>query len=204
MEIKQSRALLVFQKNTSRGKVKTRLAASIGDEKALDIYRELLMTTYSEVGKLEGIDVIPFFSDYPEPLPIPLHNSPSRQIQSGQDLGQRMSNAFAWAFAKGYDRVGIIGTDCPELRHDIIQDGIEQLENFGFCIGPAFDGGYYFLAMREHHPWIFENIRWSSPYVLEETLALVKGRERSFSLLEILRDVDTEDDYLAFLAKKRI
>lgn len=204
MEIKRSRALLVFQKNTSRGKVKTRLAASIGDEKALDIYRELLMTTYSEVRKLEGIDVIPFFSDYPEPLPIPLHNSPSRQIQSGQDLGQRMSNAFAWAFSKGYDRVGIIGTDCPELKHDIIQDGIEQLENFDFCIGPAYDGGYYFLAMREFHPWIFENIRWSSPYVLEETLALVKGRERSFSLLEILRDVDTEDDYLAFLAKKRI
>lgn len=204
MGIKQSRALLVFQKNTSRGKVKTRLAASIGDEKALDIYRELLMTTYSEVRKLEGIDVIPFFSDYPEPLPIPLHNSPSRQIQSGQDLGQRMSNAFAWAFSKGYDRVGIIGTDCPELKHDIIRDGIEQLENFDFCIGPAYDGGYYFLAMREFHPWIFENIRWSSPYVLEETLALVKGRERSFSLLEILRDVDTEDDYLAFLAKKRI
>jgi uncharacterized protein len=202
MEIGKKKALLVFQKNAILGKVKTRLAESVGEEKAFDIYKKLVSVTYTEVARLKGIDVIPFFSDYPEPLPIPLHNSPSRQIQSGQDLGQRMSNAFAWAFSKGYDRVGIIGTDCPELKHDIIRDGIEQLENFDFCIGPAYDGGYYFLAMRDFHPWIFENIAWSSPTVLDETLALAKGREKSFSLLEILRDIDTEDDYLAFLAKK--
>lgn len=204
MEIRQSRALLVFQKNTLFGKVKTRLASSIGDEKALEIYRELLMTTYSEVGKLEEIDVVPFFSDYLEPLPIPLHNSPSSQTQSGGDLGQRMSNAFDWAFSEGYRQVGIIGTDCPELSYMDIMEGFERLKDHDFCIGPAFDGGYFFMAMREHHPWIFEDITWSTSLVLAETLALVNNRNLAFSLLEVLRDLDTMEDYLAFLAKKRI
>lgn len=201
MDFKKKKALLVFQKNASRGKVKTRLAASVGEEKALEIYRELLGLTYSQVSQLHEIDVIPFFSDYLEPLPMALDNSPSSQIQAGGDLGARMANAFAWAFSNGYDRVGIIGTDCPELKHDIIRDGIEQLENFDFCIGPAYDGGYYFLSMRDFHPWMFENIAWSSPKVLDETLALVEDRKMTFCLLGILRDIDTEDDYLAFLAK---
>lgn len=203
IEFEKKRALLVFQKNTAPGKVKTRLAASLGEKKALEVYRELLFMTYSEVAKLQGIDVIPFFSDYPEPLPFELANSPSIQLQSGEDLGARMSNAFAWAFSNGYQWVGIIGTDCPELTHETIQNGLDQLKNFDFCIGPAFDGGYFFLAMRNFHPWIFEHIAWSSPTVLDETLALAKDRKMTFGLLEVLRDIDTEDDYLAFLAKNK-
>jgi rSAM/selenodomain-associated transferase 1 len=203
MGIVTKKALLVFQKNAVRGKVKTRLAASVGEERAFQVYQELLSVTYWEVAQLDGIDVVPFFSEYPEPLPFLLENSPCYQIQSGADLGERMSNAFAWAFSQGYGWVGIIGTDCPELRHETIGKGLGQLKDFDFSIGPAHDGGYYFLAMREFHPWIFENIAWSSSTVLGETIELVENRNMGYSLLEILRDIDTEADYLSFLAKKR-
>lgn len=200
----KKRVLLVFQKNTVKGKVKSRLAASIGDDRALEVYQSLLTYTYREVAKLEKIDVIPFFSDKIEALPMDLPNSPLCHIQQGADLGAKMAQAFSWAFSEGYQQVAIIGTDCPEIKHSDIQEGLAMLSRFDVAIGPALDGGYYFLAMNQFFPWIFEKITWSSPLVLEETLALVKINNRKAGLLRVLRDIDTEADYLAFLSKSQI
>lgn len=192
-------ALIVFQKNAVLGKVKSRLAATIGEEKALEIYKSLLLHTYSETRKLNGIDTWIFFSDFIEPESG--YKAEYKETQIGEDLGERMSNAFQKLFQKGYKKVVIIGTDCPEIQSSDIDAAFQSLEKKEVCIGPALDGGYYLLGMRRFKESLFENIPWSSPEVAKITLEILNFDQVSYELLKTLRDIDTEEDLIAFFPK---
>jgi rSAM/selenodomain-associated transferase 1 len=194
-------ALIVFQKNAVLGKVKSRLAATIGEEKALEIYKSLLLHTYGEIGKLKGIDTFIFFSDFIEPDSESGDKAEYKEIQIGEDLGERMSNAFRKLFQKGYKRVVIIGTDCPEIQSSDIDDAFLALEKKEVCIGPAFDGGYYLLGMSRFQESLFQNIPWSSSEVTAKTKEILNSREISFELLKTLRDIDTEEDLIAIFPR---
>jgi len=184
--------LIIFQKNEILGKVKTRLAASIGNEKALEVYQLLVQHTYSILNQMEA-KILVFYSDY---IPDTKANFDfDYRVQFGSDLGERMKNAFATVFNEGYDQAAIIGTDCAEVTADHLRQAFSRLKQFDTVIGPALDGGYYLLGMNSLIPELFSDISWSSDQVLQETILKLKLLNRSVTLLESLSDIDQIEDW---------
>ncbi len=185
-------ALLIFVKNEQPGKVKTRLAATVGNEKAMAVYLQLVRHTSHMIQSLL-CDQIVFYSDEipKEAAWADIHQT---WIQQGFDLGERMANAFRFSFANEYEKAVIIGTDCPELTTDIITDAFTALDKTDIVIGPAADGGYYLLGMKKQHPFLFQNIRWSTGEVLNKTIGRCKENRLTYSMLPVLHDVDVESD----------
>ncbi|MGE0587848.1 MAG: TIGR04282 family arsenosugar biosynthesis glycosyltransferase [Cyclobacteriaceae bacterium] len=188
------RVLLIFYRNPEKGKVKTRLASTVGDDVALKLYLQLAEHTKNESSGLQGCDKIVFYSNAVEENDIWHEDAFQKQQQLGDDLGQRMQNAFEYAFAAGYDQACIIGTDCLELKSKILTEAFEQLNNLDAVVGPAKDGGYYLLGLSQIIPSVFLDKQWSSNSVLKDTIEDFKKLRLSFIELDTLADVDTEDD----------
>lgn len=183
--------LIIFIKNPIEGKVKTRLAATIGNKKALEIYLKLVNHTLS-VAKEVNAEIHLFFSDAII-MEYPFEN---KNIQNGNDLGERMKNAFHQVFDLEKSKTIIIGTDCPGLNAAILKQAFLSLEKTDLVIGPAYDGGYYLLGMSTYHPQLFDQISWSTNEVLKQTKKLSMDNNLSFTELKILSDIDTEDDLI--------
>lgn len=188
-----AKEVLIFARTPELGKVKTRLAADVGDAAALALYQRLLAHTCDTVTR----------SGFPARVhlagPMPERDLWSdagfrRYPQADGDLGARMSAAFANAFADGVRSVVIVGTDCPGLRADHLHLAMTALETHEAVVGPADDGGYWLLGLTSPVRAIFENKAWSTDSVLRETLADFKALGMGVVRLETLRDVDTVDD----------
>jgi len=184
-------ALIIFIRNPVLGKVKTRIAATIGDENALVIYKHLLQHTKNITESLPVTKFV-FYAD--EVITNDLWNGYEKWLQSGTDLGERMSNAFESLFKKGFTKIVIIGSDCLELDEKILSDAFLNLNEYEIVIGPATDGGYYLLGMKSPFKNLFENITWSSNIVFKETIKQIEQRNLTLFLLPILNDVDEETD----------
>jgi len=195
-------ALLIFAKNPEAGKVKTRLAASMGNEVALAIYNQLLLHTVS-VTRYLPFDKFVFYSSYIDEHDIWDSKHYYKKAQQGNDLGERMKSAFASIFYNGYDNAVIIGTDCPDLNAEIIESAFTSLQTYDVVIGPAEDGGYYLLGMKEMHGKLFEDIEWSTSKVLHCTLDKCAASQLSYYLLPVLNDIDEEKDLRAFKLQKQ-
>jgi len=105
-----------------------------------------------------------------------------------------MANYFIETFAADADRVVLIGSDCPDITPEIINEAFESLSHADVVLGPTFDGGYYLVGMaREFHD-IFSDITFSTESVLEETLALAKRNNISCHCLDRMNDIDEIDD----------
>lgn len=186
--------LLVFIKNPRPGYVKTRLAADVGDEKALEIYHFLLRKTRDVALQVDAerhlyySDQIEIEDEWPSPPFV-------KKIQHRGDLGRRMCRAFEEAFESGANRVAIIGSDCPSLDGTLLSQALEQLEHTPVVLGPSTDGGYYLLAMRACYTELFEDIDWSTERVLQQTLARAKAAGLTYALLPALTDIDTLADW---------
>lgn len=196
-------ALIIFQKNAVLGKVKTRLAASIGDEQAMEVYRWLTDYTHKIVKELK-VDKFLFYSDYIPENPEGSLEGYQLEVQSGTDLGERMKNAFAHLFATGYSSVAVIGTDCPYLTGRELNSAFMALSQVDMVIGPAKDGGYYLLGMSKFIPEIFTNIPWSTSQVLELTLNSADNLNLDYEFLKILSDIDNLEDWDHFKARNQI
>ncbi len=190
-------AVIIFVKNPVLGKVKTRLAATIGDEKALDIYLQLLSHTLLSVKEIMA-DVFVYFSDTIDEDIFEYENIFFRKIQNGNNLGERMQHAFEEVFDLWYDKVIIIGTDCPGIDLDLLDESFEALDNADVVIGPAADGGYYLLGMKKLYPQLFQNINWSTASVLNSTIDSCKAQNLTHLLLPMLHDIDEEKDLIHF------
>ena len=189
----KKRLLIVFIKNPIPGKVKTRLASSIGNAEALAVYKQLLDHTF-HVSKPLSMDKVVYYSDFIPDEDIWRTSGFSQELQRGYDLGERMMNAFITAFQQRYEAVTIIGSDCFELTTDILTAAFDELNTKDVVVGPALDGGYYLLGMTSLHRDLFLNKTWSSDTVLNDTLLNILESKLSFSLLPVLRDIDTEQD----------
>jgi len=187
-------ALIIFQKNEILGKVKTRLAASVGEESALKIYRTLFQHTHSILKEIV-VDQFIFYSDFIPEKEIEKTGVVHERIQTGKDLGDRMLNAFESVFSEGYDSVIIIGTDCADLRPDHIQEAFRQLDQNDAVLGPALDGGYYLLGLKKLIPEIFEEIDWSTDQVLNQTQTKLKKLNYKVRTIETLSDIDHIEDW---------
>lgn len=186
-------AIIIFVKKPVLGKVKTRLAATIGNEKALDIYRELVAHTLETVKKITADKFIYFSDDIDSTIGysnIPFYKA----LQGGNDLGERMKNAFTDVLSNFYRKVIIVGTDCPGINAELLQTAFDKLANADIVIGPATDGGYYLLGMKSLQPPLFKNIQWSTSTVLEKTIKCCKENKLNYHLLPELSDIDEEKD----------
>jgi|CXWL01.1.fsa_nt_gi rSAM/selenodomain-associated transferase 1 len=186
-------ALIIFAKNLIYGQVKTRLAATIGNDMALTVYRHLLQHTVSVTNYLP-VEKIVFYSNTIEEQDLWDNEVYKKQVQFGNDLGERMQYAFDYAFERGNKEVAIIGTDCLDLTSAIIMNAFAWLKNYDVVIGPASDGGYYLLAMKQMHQQLFKNIAWSTVEVLKQTLAICNQQNLSVYQLPVLSDIDNEND----------
>ncbi|MBK9339049.1 MAG: TIGR04282 family arsenosugar biosynthesis glycosyltransferase [Lewinellaceae bacterium] len=190
----RSNILLIFIRNPRLGKVKTRLAQTLGDAEALRIYLTLLeKTRQAALGSaaqrwLFYSDAVASGDGWPE-------SDFEKLVQHGGDLGARMADAFRRAFAAGAARVLIIGSDCPELTGALLDDAFAHLHHDDFVLGPTPDGGYYLLGMRAFEPSVFEEIAWSTDSVRTATLEKIRVLGKTCTLLPELSDVDTEADW---------
>ncbi|WP_272150803.1 TIGR04282 family arsenosugar biosynthesis glycosyltransferase [Tenacibaculum aiptasiae] len=183
--------LLIFTRNPELGKVKTRLAKTIGDEPALNIYKFLLNHT-KEVTQGLNCDKAVYYSVKVRNNDIWDASNYQKHQQNGDDLGIRMKNAFQEAFDKNYEKVLIIGSDLYDLKPNHINKAFEKLNSNDVVIGPAEDGGYYLLGMKELHSEVFKNKAWGTSTVRQDTLNDLQNV--SVHLLETLNDVDVFDD----------
>jgi len=190
-------ALLIFTRNPQPGKVKTRLAATIGNEATLQIYKQLLLHTVSMTYQLP-IDKIIFYSDYIDQEDVWESTYYHKQVQQGSELGERMKNAFASTFEREYNKIVIIGTDCPGLNAEIIMNAFATLDKNDVVIGPAEDGGYYLLGMKQLNRALFEDIHWSTSTVLDDTKNKCAALHLKYGLLPLLKDIDEEKDLHCF------
>ncbi|MCT4629857.1 TIGR04282 family arsenosugar biosynthesis glycosyltransferase [Winogradskyella sp.] len=185
--------VIVFVKNIKLGTVKTRLAKTIGNYGAFEVYSELVKITEKATSNL-NVDKHIYFSTKIEDV---LWQDDHKTVQNGKDLGERMLNAFKNGFEAGYKRIVLIGSDLPDINETHIKKGIETLENNEVAFGPAEDGGYYLIGLKKLIPEIFLNKPWSQPNLLNETLQELQRLNTTVSTLEPLNDIDTYDDLIA-------
>ena len=183
--------ILIFTRNPELGKVKTRLAASIGNEKTLEIYKFLLQHTQEIVSKVDVTRRV-LYSEEIIINDIWDNNLYQKALQSGNDLGEKMKNAFVDGFKNGYKKIVIIGTDLYHLKILDIETTFQKLENNDFVIGPAEDGGYYLLGLKHVPENIFSNKKWSTDTVLKDTLSDIQNYK--VYLLDTKNDIDTVED----------
>lgn len=182
--------LLIFTRNPELGKVKKRLAATTGDESALKIYKFLLKHTAGITGRISA-DKEVHFSETIEKEGF-WDESYGKKVQQGDDLGERMKNAFQQGFEAGYKNIIIIGSDLYHLSHKDLERAFETLESSDYVIGPATDGGYYLLGMKSLNLRLFKNKAWSTDSVFEETIKDMKGGK--IGILEERNDIDHFED----------
>ena len=186
-------ALILFVRNPEAGKVKTRLAKTIGDDNALTVYKMLLKHT-KQITEPISCRKFVYYADIITEHDLWSHPGYIKRLQFGNDLGQRMSNAFKALFDQGFKNVLIIGSDCYQLQVEKIQAAIRILDQHDAVIGPTVDGGYYLLGMTSFVPEIFLEKRWSTDTVFAETTRDFNDLGVKFTILDRLYDVDEAAD----------
>ncbi|WP_322113471.1 TIGR04282 family arsenosugar biosynthesis glycosyltransferase [Leptospira soteropolitanensis] len=174
--------------------MKTRLASSVGEEKALGIYFELLEITKKITSAID-VQKIVYWDEFRDDSPNEFEFEYQKKVQETGDLGFKMEKAFQNEFKDGARKIIIIGTDCPFLTKEIIENAYSRLNDFDFVLGPALDGGYYLLGMKEYFPFVFRSIPWSTENVLSLTMNLIQKNNKTVTLLEELCDIDDINDF---------
>lgn len=183
--------VLVFTRNPELGKVKTRLAASIGNENALEIYKYLLNHTKNVLLNVNSNKQV-LYSEKINNNDIWDNNLFEKKLQNGTDLGLKMKNAFADGFTSGFEKIVIIGSDLYDLEANDIEIAFEKLNENDVVIGPAEDGGYYLLGLKFIPENIFENKKWSTATVFQDTLNDIKSLKHY--ILQTKNDIDEIED----------
>lgn len=199
-------ALLVFAKEPMLGHVKTRLAASVGDERAAAIYRELTALTLAHAVRAHRAGIVDRIELWCAPSPdsdyfraLAAHCSGSLHTQSGTDLGQRMTHAIADALTRATSVI-LIGTDCPVLDATRLALARNRLDAFDAVLGPAEDGGYVLVASRVLLD--FGATRWSSSHAFNDTVAAFDAAGITWTALPASWDVDTPADLARLYAAR--
>jgi uncharacterized protein len=189
-----SPALLVFAKEPVAGRVKTRLAATIGVEAAARVYRDLLATTLAHAHaawRSRIVDHIELWcasdGDIAFLRGIGTAFGAARYMQAGNDLGERMTHAMRDAFTRTPSLL-LVGSDCPLLEPARLAEAAASLREHEAVLTPAEDGGYVLVGARRELP--FAHVRWSTPYALADTTHAFTQAGVRFAVLAPVWDVD--------------
>ncbi len=195
-------ALFVMVRSPVAGVTKTRLAVSIGAEKAAEFYRALAAVVLRRMAKLPDHVQSYVFLDSPDPGDIATcagHGFNSR-VQVGDDLGDRLQNAFRTVFDEGAASAIAIASDTPDITEASVEEAILCLRANDVAIGPSHDGGYYLLGLNRPAPRLFHDVEWGTDSVLSRTLYLASESGLKVHLLPVLIDIDRYDDLKAWLS----
>lgn len=186
---------IIFLKYPAEGRVKTRLAATIGSEKALRIYKKLAEKIVSEC-RSESYDTVLFIDENIDGFQSWLGSDFTYAVQSGNGLGGKLDNAFKWAYAEGYEKCAVTGSDVAYLTSAELFDAFNLLEMSDSVIGKSPDGGYYLIAFNKNSylPDVFFNIEWSTDTVLMKTVEKLEKNNNICMFIRDLPDIDTEED----------
>ncbi|NQX86197.1 MAG: glycosyltransferase [Flavobacteriaceae bacterium] len=193
--------IMVFTRNPELGKVKTRLAKTIGKANALKVYEYLLHHTHDILLQLD-IDKAVYYSVTIRENDMWSSHHFQKHQQQGSDLGLRMLDAFKSAFKKNYNKVIIIGSDLLDLRAKHIKDALKALDTHDITIGPALDGGYYLIGMTNLYSNIFQNKNWGTDTVFKATMQDLENHD--VHLLDELNDIDTFADFKVYPELKQL
>jgi uncharacterized protein len=196
-------ALAVFIRLPRAGKVKSRLAQSIGAEKAAEFYRLCAEQTFEEFIRVPGeIEKHIFFSDSADETDIQRWAGPrfSFSPQANGGLGAKLTQAFRQLFDRGAPQVIIVASDVPDLTAEVINQAISALARHDVVLGPSPDGGYYLIGLKRPQDALFEGIPWSTSDVLPQTLRAIDRQGLTVGCLPWLRDIDTATDLRNWLA----
>lgn len=195
--------MMVFAKSPLPGKVKTRLAKSIGNKNATMIYKSMLYAYLKKLSLIPDVSIQlwcypdtrhPFFIRCARDFEVVLMR------QSGTDLGRRMHYAFRQNAMHGSGIMILTGADIPDIGVHDIKRSIQQLKNkTDVVLTPTLDGGYGLIAMTKSMPAVFNNMSWSTSSVLKQTLQRLKRLRLNVHLLEYRRDIDERQDYRLYL-----
>ncbi len=190
--------LMIFTRYPEPGKAKTRLMPALSAEAAADLHRQMTEYTLAQVKPLQQnceLTVEVWFAGGDRTqMELWLSADLRYQPQPEGNLGDRMRQAFQAAFDRDVDAAIIIGTDCPELTEALLVKAFQALQQTDVVLGPATDGGYYLIGLRQAIPELFQAITWSTDRVLQQTVTIVEKLNLSFTLLPMLTDVDRPED----------
>ena len=187
--------VIVFVRAPRIGTVKTRLAKTVGEAGARDIYQFLLSTICEVLDGRPRVTLRYCPDDALELIQPWLRPAWAAQPQGPGDLGERMHRAFMHAFAHGAAKVVVIGSDCPEITPADIDEAFRSLATHDLVLGPASDGGYWLIGLAKSQPSLFQNISWSSKAVLAQTLSRATVLGLRVRALRVLSDIDTAEDW---------
>ena len=195
------RLILVFVRYPDPGRVKTRLAAAVGETNAADLYRAFVEDL---VGRCRSLScpmavMVAEAADVERTrvwLTETLGRKPVCLSQQGCDLGERMAAALEGAFGQGFDQAILVGSDIPDLPIEILKKGFDALGSNDAVIGPCRDGGYYLIGFRSigFRREVFRGVHWSTDTVFSETCRLMEENHLDFGILPPWDDVDTFED----------
>lgn len=184
-------SLIIFTRKPEKGQVKTRLADSIGEEKALEIYNHLLTHSAETTAQVNALKQV-WYTNSITKNDLWDEGVFEKHVQAEGNLGFKMQSAFKYNFNQGYKKVVIIGTDLLDINAEIIDEAFELLEQNEVVFGPAEDGGYYLLGMNHFIPQLFQDIEWSTENVLKQSLKQIS--DKSLALLDEKNDIDYLED----------
>lgn len=197
----ENNTLIIFAKHPEPGKVKTRLARDLGDDKAAEIYSDIARDIISRVSKSPKYETVIYYDPPDKENEITLWLKGLTKIdgehlipQEGSSLGERISGAFERIFSSGQDKAVIIGSDCTNVTDAMIEETFTDLSHYDAVLGPAEDGGYYLLGLKRFTPELFQEVDWSTELVLGQTLSRLDKLGYNYKLLETLRDIDNLND----------
>lgn len=189
-----------MMKYPEAGRVKTRLARDIGNQRAAEISTQVaemvLRNTIppaEEYGRIIFIDPREREADFRAWLP-----EEEFVAQQGSDLGERMDNVIRFLLSSGAEKAVITGADIPKLSRYHIAQAFQKLDQADVVIGPAKDGGYYLIGMKAPALELFQGIPWSTEKVFSETVRALNRLAKSYHLLPVLSDIDTPEDLVSF------
>lgn len=190
----------MFAKYWQSGKVKTRLARSIGEDAARDVHLlfvRTLLEKFESFGDCRTLVGSPAerHGEFESILP----DGWQLQFQSAGDLGQRMSQFFQTNANDGQFNI-LIGSDTPDVPQACLEQCVALLQEKQLVIGPSRDGGYYLVAMHQHLPQIFRDVAWSTPDVLARTIQIAEEHSIAIGLLPEMNDVDELEDLQQLMA----
>ena len=191
--------LLVFAKAPVPGEVKTRLCPPLTPGRAADLQRRLLWHALEAASRadLSPIELCctptsahDFFQECARQFNVTLH------VQAPGNLGDRMAQALTEALTRA-DAALLMGSDCPVISADYLRQAARSLaEGASLVFGPAQDGGYGLIGVRESFPDVFSNIPWGTGTVMSDTRARLMAMGVEFVELPMIWDVDRPADLL--------
>jgi uncharacterized protein len=195
-----SEKLIIFTRYPEPGTTKTRLIPVLGKVGAANLHRLMAQRTIARS----------LFLQNSRQLLVEIHHTGGSQQQMQDwlgtdliyqnqidgDLGARMAAAFQNSFDSGVDKVAIIGTDCPDLKAEVLAQAFDQLSDRDLVLGPAKDGGYYLIGLRRSIPELFDSIKWGSSEVFASTRAIAQNLDLNIAYLPTLADIDLPEDLL--------